>query len=102
MMTKKTKAPLPRSNLKKTIQIKDKRVGKTEDELTKIVLDTFKEAGFDWVESVTLERRPLQIPNWRILRTSGHAPDANAPIKVITHPKVVGLGFEFALLPKRK
>jgi hypothetical protein len=69
-----------------------------EQELTALVHRTLHEAGYTWVQSVTLEWKALQIPNWRILRFSGSEPAPGHGVRMLSHPAVKDLQKEYALL----
>jgi hypothetical protein len=94
--SKMTKKPRPRKSkafddINQLTPIKD-------GDLRRKIIKALKEAGFDWLRDVELARQ-LQVPNWRIYRVVGVAPNGEEAFKVLNHPAVVELQKRFALLP---
>jgi hypothetical protein len=50
------------------------RETKTEAELTALLLQTVRDAGFAWVEAVKLQSYPMRNPNWALTQIVGKAP----------------------------
>jgi hypothetical protein len=64
---------------------------KTEAELTALVLQTVRDAGFAWVKAVTLQAYPTENPNWALLHVDGKAPTPIHAFWAQHHPTVAEL-----------
>ncbi len=65
------------------------RETKTEAELTALVLQTVRDAGFAWVEAVKLQSDPMRNPNWVLTQIVGKAPTPIHAFWAQHHPTVV-------------
>jgi hypothetical protein len=70
---------------------------KTEAELTALVLQTVREAGFAWVEAVKLQSYPMRNPNWVLTHIMGKAPTPIHAFWAQNHPTVAELQERYLL-----
>jgi hypothetical protein len=70
---------------------------KTEAELTALVLQTVRDAGFAWVEAVRLQSYPMQNPNWALTQIVGKAPTPTHAFWAQHHPTVAELQERYVL-----
>jgi hypothetical protein len=73
------------------------RETKTEAELTALVLQTVRDAGFAWVEAVKLQSYPARNPNWALTQIVGEAPTPIHAFWAQHHPTVAELQERYLL-----
>jgi hypothetical protein len=73
------------------------RETKTEAELTALVLQTVRDAGFAWVEAVRLQSYPMRNPNWALTQIVGKAPTPIHAFWAQHHPTVADLQERYLL-----
>jgi hypothetical protein len=73
------------------------RETKTEAELTALVLQTVRDAGFAWVEAVKLQSHPMRNPNWALTQIVGKAPTPIHAFWAQHHPTVAELQERYLL-----
>jgi len=73
------------------------REAKTEAELTALVLQTVRDAGFAWVEAVRLQPYPMGNPNWALTHIVGKAPTPIHAFWAQHHQTVAELQERYAL-----
>jgi hypothetical protein len=70
---------------------------KGETELTALVLQTVRDAGFAWVEAVRLQSYPMQNPNWVLTQIVGKAPTPFHAFWAQHHPTLTELQERYLL-----
>jgi hypothetical protein len=88
-----TKKPGPMDDIKKMVPI-------NESDLKVKVVRALNLAGMDWVEDVKLQWY-LRVPNWRISGFTGTPPNDAASVRALSHPAIVELQKQYALMPPK-
>jgi len=69
--------------------------------LAKEVTAALRAAGFTWVQSIALKRRPGR-PNWQIVRLIGSPPGPKAYVDATKHPLIAEMQKKYVLTGVRE